>query len=227
MADRPHDSKGWVLIVVSTVSCLLATIAVSTIGMGVSQSISAGKRYVGSHSWDLNEAEFSLYMKYLWINEIFYNTSLFLIKSTFLFQYFSIIEYIICTLLPIFDNYAFCWMQFPISPHHFSKVDVYTGVFRQVRTMKTVYTIAIILNTAYGIAQIVDVIVLCWPIYGFWDHSIQARCQNPYVGIWVNAVGNLTTDIMILVLPLPVISKLRLPRRQKLALLGVFGLGFM
>lgn len=36
---------------------------------------------------------------------------------------------------------------------------------------------------------------------------------------------NIATDLTLLVLPMPHLSQLRLPRRQKVALLGVFALG--
>jgi hypothetical protein len=36
---------------------------------------------------------------------------------------------------------------------------------------------------------------------------------------------NIATDLTLLILPMPLLSQLHLPRRQKVALLGVFALG--
>lgn len=38
---------------------------------------------------------------------------------------------------------------------------------------------------------------------------------------------NIALDFAVLALPMPVISRLKLPKRQKIALVGVFLLGFL
>lgn len=43
----------------------------------------------------------------------------------------------------------------------------------------------------------------------------------------MNASGNIISDVLVLVLPLPMIKGLKLPRNQKIALAGIFGLGFL
>lgn len=42
---------------------------------------------------------------------------------------------------------------------------------------------------------------------------------------FANAGMNIATDIAIGILPLPMLKELQLPRRQKIALMTVFGLG--
>ncbi|KAK8872441.1 integral membrane protein [Apiospora arundinis] len=49
----------------------------------------------------------------------------------------------------------------------------------------------------------------------------------PYLPGYSNAAGNIVTDILILLLPLPMIRALNLPRAQKLGLIGIFCLGFL
>jgi hypothetical protein len=38
---------------------------------------------------------------------------------------------------------------------------------------------------------------------------------------------NIATDVSLLLLPMPLLSKLQLPRMQKLALMGVFAMGIL
>lgn len=38
---------------------------------------------------------------------------------------------------------------------------------------------------------------------------------------------NITTDVALLLLPMPLLSKLQLPRTQKIALMGVFAMGIL
>jgi len=42
-----------------------------------------------------------------------------------------------------------------------------------------------------------------------------------------NSVLHVLTDFMIFLLPIPALVNLRVPRRAKVALLGVFSLGFL
>lgn len=81
--------------------------------------------------------------------------------------------------------------------------------------------------TGWNLGQLLSVIFLCIPVAGFWDKSIDAVCQNQQVGVWVNAAGNMITDLIIIVLPLPALWKLHLPRGQKFAVFGIFGIGSM
>ncbi|KAK3203493.1 hypothetical protein GRF29_112g1481867 [Pseudopithomyces chartarum] len=64
----------------------------------------------------------------------------------------------------------------------------------------------------------------CIPISAFWtqDHS---KCMSRSVSWYFNAGSNIVTDIAIMILPMPVIKNLSLPRRQKYLLMGVFAMG--
>lgn len=66
----------------------------------------------------------------------------------------------------------------------------------------------------------------CRPINGFWDKSITtAHCVNSkkfYIG---NAVPNIFTDVMILILPVRMVWGLQTNRMQKITLSFIFLLG--
>lgn len=47
------------------------------------------------------------------------------------------------------------------------------------------------------------------------------------VSWYINAAGNIVTDLSIMIMPLPVLSKLQLARKQKFFLIGIFCLGFL
>ncbi|KAK4160342.1 hypothetical protein QBC43DRAFT_270684 [Cladorrhinum sp. PSN259] len=73
-------------------------------------------------------------------------------------------------------------------------------------------------SAAAGFAQ-------CTPIARTWDKQIDGTCVNIYVLFNTNGVVAMVTDIIILVLPFPLVYRLTLPWAQKLALIPVFGLG--
>ncbi|PGG99107.1 hypothetical protein GX51_06447 [Blastomyces parvus] len=77
----------------------------------------------------------------------------------------------------------------------------------------------------YFISCVVANIFECTPIEKAWDHSIPGKCINLTAHWFSNAISTASSDIVTLLLPMPVIHRLRLPRRQKYALMGIFALG--
>lgn len=67
---------------------------------------------------------------------------------------------------------------------------------------------------------------LCRPVAKLWNPSIPGKCLDPRQ-YWLSAAGvNMAMDFLVLLLPLPAITQLRLPRKQKLCLVLMFLLGF-
>ncbi|KAL0635210.1 hypothetical protein Q9L58_005856 [Maublancomyces gigas] len=69
----------------------------------------------------------------------------------------------------------------------------------------------------------------CSPISAAWKHdpSIPSTCITKNTYHYVNAVNNTITDILLLVLPIPVLLQLRLSMRAKLGLIVMFSMGFV
>jgi hypothetical protein len=101
----------------------------------------------------------------------------------------------------------------------------YYRVFRHVQRMKIMYIVAMVVIGGWCLGQVLAVTFTCIPVSGVWDKTIDAKCQSQEVGVYLNAAGTLVTDIMILVLPLPSVWQLKLPRPQKLGLLCIFAIG--
>ncbi|KAK3359581.1 hypothetical protein B0T25DRAFT_621071 [Lasiosphaeria hispida] len=66
----------------------------------------------------------------------------------------------------------------------------------------------------------------CMPVAAFWDSSVKGRCLDSPTIWYIMAGVNLATDFAILIMPMPAIKSLQLPRRQKFMLIAIFGLGF-
>jgi hypothetical protein len=80
--------------------------------------------------------------------------------------------------------------------------------------------------TAYGVAIQFGSIFACTPVSYFWDRSIaNGHCINLLAFWFSNASLNIVTDLMICVLPVPVLKGLNLPRKQKYGLIAVFIVG--
>ncbi|KAK4173306.1 hypothetical protein QBC36DRAFT_59647 [Triangularia setosa] len=67
----------------------------------------------------------------------------------------------------------------------------------------------------------------CIPLNSYWDFTVEKKyCHGQNIW-WSNTGMHMVTDFLIFLLPMPVVWSIRLPRRQKLALSGVFGFGFL
>jgi len=103
----------------------------------------------------------------------------------------------------------------------------YYRIFRQLPTMRKAYLSGIVIIGLWSLAQVVCVLLPCIPVSAFWNAQSGAKCQNQSIGVWVNAAGNLATDIVIILLPLPSLLTLKLPKAQKGALIAIFSIGFL
>ncbi|KAL2137867.1 hypothetical protein VTI28DRAFT_7936 [Corynascus sepedonium] len=95
-----------------------------------------------------------------------------------------------------------------------------------VQYMRYVYIGSIILVGGWGLSQVLVSIFICWPVAGFWDKTVAAKCIPSIPQWYTNAAGNILTDVAVFALPLPALWKLHLPRASKLVLIGIFSLGF-
>ncbi|KAK7908960.1 hypothetical protein PG985_014838 [Apiospora marii] len=94
----------------------------------------------------------------------------------------------------------------------------------------TVYGLMFVV-AALNIASGVVLAISCFPPALFWDVEgvVDGECMAPgaqQAFYDANGYLNIITDIAIYVAPMPMLWNIQIPFRQKVALLGVFGLGF-
>lgn len=104
-------------------------------------------------------------------------------------------------------------------------------LYYRIFPLRTYYVWAWILG-AFSIAWTVTVVLTsclqCTPIAYFWDQSIPGgRCINGPASYFVEAILNFGSDVCLLVLPFPMVMRLKVGRAQKWGLCGVFCLGGM
>lgn len=94
-----------------------------------------------------------------------------------------------------------------------------TPKFKQVTSIVGAVVIA------WWIAFIMATIFGCRPVQGYWDKTIKPSCLDTETFIIAMAVPNLLTDVVILLLPIPIIWRLQLALSQRFALSFMFLLG--
>lgn len=77
----------------------------------------------------------------------------------------------------------------------------------------------------YAIASVVATIFQCNPISRAFNKLIPGTCINIAHFWYANAGFSVATDLLILLMPMPLVYQLQIPRVQKIALVLVFALG--
>lgn len=81
------------------------------------------------------------------------------------------------------------------------------------------------LSMGYFISVFLETFLLCQPVEFNWDKTIEGTCTNQGLAYLLAGITNLLIDVLIVVLPMPVLWKLKLPLAQKFGISAMFGLG--
>jgi hypothetical protein len=81
--------------------------------------------------------------------------------------------------------------------------------------------------TAYGIATTLASTFQCTPIPRAWNKALPGTCLNTTIFWYANAGFSILGDVIILVIPMPLVYSLKLRLNQKISLMFVFALGFL
>ncbi|KAF2221053.1 hypothetical protein BDZ85DRAFT_23445 [Elsinoe ampelina] len=77
-----------------------------------------------------------------------------------------------------------------------------------------------------GLWTVLSGIFMCWPISYVWTRQGDAKCMQIWPLFIGNAVLNIVTDLIVFLSPIPLLSRLHLPLRQKIILMAIFLTGF-
>jgi hypothetical protein len=128
----------------------------------------------------------------------------------------------------------FLWLSVPfynliLILSKISALYLFVRLFRPRPFLLATYTTMGFLVVA-GLWMTLSGFFFCAPIHYFWDVSDEVRSDHclPEGPVWFTNAGiQIATDIIILILPMPLLWKLQMPRRQKFGVVAVFGLGIV
>lgn len=81
------------------------------------------------------------------------------------------------------------------------------------------------LMLAFYVPVVIVKIRICDPISRFWDQTVDGTCLDQTAIILADAVVSVVSDLIILILPLPLTMSLQMPSRKKLRVIGLLGAG--
>ncbi|KAF1918624.1 hypothetical protein BDU57DRAFT_116496 [Ampelomyces quisqualis] len=101
----------------------------------------------------------------------------------------------------------------------------YTRLFSLVPFITRTCHILLVFILGAAAWGVFGVVFMCRPTRSYWDLGVPGSCLSAEDHFFSTSVLGIVVDWAIWILPIPVVGRLRLPRRQKMGLVGVFGLG--
>ena len=98
-----------------------------------------------------------------------------------------------------------------------------------VAYVQLISKVSIVLITLWGAGNILVLLLECFPLSKVWDPTLRPASCIDFLAFWLTYAGiHILTDFIIFGLPLPSLWNLMcIPKGQRIALIGVFGLGFL
>ncbi|GAP89804.2 putative integral membrane protein [Rosellinia necatrix] len=113
-----------------------------------------------------------------------------------------------------------------ISLTKMSIVLLYLRIFGGVQWCKRACYILLAVIVLYSIALIIASICECIPVIAVFDKSVASKkCINNGPFRFASTAFSIATDVVIILIPIPLIRSLQIPREKKILLIFGFGLG--
>lgn len=111
----------------------------------------------------------------------------------------------------------------------FCKLSITLQCYRVLRTpkMQRFFRIYFGILVLYGLWTFFSSIFTCYPVEAYWLSlfGVQGKCMDKTALTFSNAAVNIATDLVLIVVPAPLLWRLQIPRKQRVILMGLFGVG--
>lgn len=102
---------------------------------------------------------------------------------------------------------------------------IMTRVFSPFKKSVIFIYVFLVLMLLYYIPAVIVKIRICMPIAKFWEQDLPGSCLDQSAIIMADAVVSVVSDLIILILPLPLTMRLQLPHKKKMRVMGMLGAG--
>ena len=109
----------------------------------------------------------------------------------------------------------------------FSIVHFYITIFRSSTIFRKIANTVIILIIALGVAILISDVLTCRPLSKYWNPLERGVCQDPIKSFVALSSCNIAIDLIIILLPMPMIWGLQMATMRKIELTFIFAIGFV
>ena len=108
------------------------------------------------------------------------------------------------------------------SAFKFSALLLFRRIFGSVRHFDVVFWIITFVILANNIAEIFLSIFQCNPVHKAWDVEVPGSCVNILLAACIPGSINVITDLVVVLVPVPMIWNLHMDTIRKIQLVGIF-----
>lgn len=101
---------------------------------------------------------------------------------------------------------------------------LYIRLFEKDRNFRITCYVMLVVNILWFIGEMCVVWLVCQPVAGYWDSSIEAHCGNLSAAYLAVHASNLMVDLLVAGLPVQVLWRLQMPTGKKLGIMAMFAL---
>ncbi|KAK3373147.1 hypothetical protein B0T24DRAFT_527497 [Lasiosphaeria ovina] len=110
------------------------------------------------------------------------------------------------------------------------KLSITVQCYRVLRTPHMARFLRVYMGVlaAYGAWSVLGNVFVCWPVDFYWlepTGTLRGACMDKGAVTFSNAALNIVSDLVLIAVPVPLLWRLQLPRRQKIVLVCLFGGG--
>ncbi|KAL4744476.1 hypothetical protein BDW72DRAFT_188412 [Aspergillus terricola var. indicus] len=98
-------------------------------------------------------------------------------------------------------------------------------VFSPFRKSVIFIYVFLVLMLIYYIPAVIIKIRICMPISKFWNQEQPGSCLDKNAIIMADAVVSVVSDLIVLIMPLPLTMRLQMSRKKKMRVIGILGAG--
>ncbi|KAL4947640.1 hypothetical protein BDW69DRAFT_190005 [Aspergillus filifer] len=102
---------------------------------------------------------------------------------------------------------------------------IMTRVFSPFRKWVIFIYVFLVLMLLYYIPAVIIKIRICMPISKFWNEEQSGSCLDRNAIILADAVVSVISDLIVLIMPLPLTMRLQMSKKKKLRVIGILGAG--
>ena len=103
----------------------------------------------------------------------------------------------------------------------------YITIFGSNKSFRYITYATMALPISFGVGNTLMAFLICRPFAKNWDPLLPGVCGSDIDSVLATSVINLSIDVIIVILPMPILWRLQMATSRKVALTFLFGLGFM
>jgi uncharacterized membrane protein len=96
-----------------------------------------------------------------------------------------------------------------------------------VRWFRIAAYITTVLSVMWALGTIIMILTICQPLPKFWNYAMPGKCGDLVNILLLFGALDVVLDVIIMLLPIPMVYQLQMPFANKIGLAAIFAMGLL